>query len=110
MKSRNSDILPATLRRALAKLGGDLKLARRKRLITGAAMAERLGVGRTTYLRAEHGDPRVAMGVYAMALFVLGLGDRLDRLADPGTDERGLLLDDTHVPQRVRARKEPVGL
>jgi hypothetical protein len=47
------------------------------------------------------------MGVYAMALFVLGFGDALGDLVDASRDEQGLLLDAQRVPKRVRPRREP---
>ncbi|HEV7589133.1 MAG TPA: helix-turn-helix transcriptional regulator [Longimicrobium sp.] len=101
------DLIPQRLRRSLAKLGGDVAIARRKRGLTAAMMAERLGVSRSTYLRVEKGDPAVAMGIYAMALFVLGLGMPFADLADARVDEHGLLLDVERVPKRVRVRKQP---
>jgi transcriptional regulator with XRE-family HTH domain len=70
-------------------------------------MAERLGVSRSTYLRVEKGDTRAAVGVYAMALFVLGLGTALGEIADQRRDDRGLLLDLERLPRRVRPRREP---
>ena len=100
--------MPQRVRRSLIKLGHDLSLARRKRRLTAAMMAERLAVTRATYGRVEKGDPAVAAGIYAMALFVLGLGEPLGGLADPGRDDQGLLLDEERVPRRVRPRKEPV--
>lgn len=105
MRSSVHDVLPSRVRRALAKLGSDLSLARRKRSLTVAMMAERLGVSRSTWLRAEKGDPTVSMGVYAMAFFVLGLSDAFSDLADPAGDEQGLLLDAERVPKRVRPKK-----
>ena len=72
-------------------------------------MAERLGVARTTYVRMEKGDPTVTMGVYAMALFVLGFGEALGDLVDASRDEQGLLLDAERVPKRVRPKIEPSG-
>ncbi|HEY2515788.1 MAG TPA: helix-turn-helix transcriptional regulator [Polyangiaceae bacterium] len=107
MRSSVHDILPPKVRRSLAKFGSDLALARRKRHVTTAMMAERLGVAKTTYTRVERGDPTVAMGVYAMALFVLGFGEALGDLVDTSRDEQGLLLDAERVPKRVRVRKEP---
>ena len=107
MRSSVHDILPAALRRSLVKLGGDIAVARRKRQLTVAMMAERLGVARSTYLRVEKGDPSVSLGVYAMALFVLGFGDALGDLVDPRRDDQGLLLDVERLPKRVRVKREP---
>jgi transcriptional regulator with XRE-family HTH domain len=73
-------------------------------------LAERMGVGKNTYLRVEKGDPTVSMGVYAMALFVLGFGDALGDIVDAGRDEQGLLLDTQRVPKRVRPKREPTPL
>lgn len=110
MKSTVSDILPGKVRGALRKLGRDIALARKKRSLTAVMMAERLGVAKSTFLRVETGDPKVAMGTYAMALFVLGASDRLGDLLDPGGDDVGLLLDERRIPQRVRTRKTPSSL
>lgn len=105
MRSTMVDTLPAGIRRALGKLGGDIAIARKKRSLTTAMMAERLGVARGTYLRVEKGDPTVAMGTYAMALFVLGIDRGIGDLVDPRNDEQGLLLDAAQLPKRVRVRK-----
>ena len=101
-----TDILPQPVRRSLAKFGTDTAIARRKRGLTIAMMAERIGVSKGTYLRLEKGDPSVAMGAYAMALFVLGFGAVLGDIVDPGRDEQGLLLDERRLPKRVRVKKE----
>jgi transcriptional regulator with XRE-family HTH domain len=105
MKSGVFDLMPPRVSRALVKFGRDIALARRKRGLTAAMMAERLGVARGTYLRVERGDPTVAMGTYAMALFVLGFGSPLGDIADVTRDEAGMLLDAERVPKRVRASK-----
>src|SRR5580700_256851 len=110
MRSSVHDILPAALRRSLVKFGGDIAVARRKRQLTVAMMAERLGVAKSTYLRVEKGDPSVSLGVYAMALFVLGFGDAFGDLVDASRDEQGLLLDEQRVPKRVRLKTEPTSL
>lgn len=106
MHSAANDLLPPRIRRALAKLGSDIALARRKRGLTVAMMIERIGVAKQTYQRVERGDPTVAMGIYAMAIFVLGLGESPFDIADPSRDEQGLLLDAGRTPRRVRAKKE----
>jgi len=67
-------------------------------------------VATNTYRRVEKGDPTVAMGAYAMALFVLGLGSALGDLVDPKRDEIGLQLDEERLPKRVRVKKTPTSL
>jgi len=91
----------------LTKFGADISVARRKRSLTVAMMTERLGVAKSTYLRVEKGDATVSLGVYAMALFVLGFADALGEIIDTRHDDQGLLLDAQRVPKRVRAKKEP---
>lgn len=110
MRSSTHDLLPPGLRRSLLKFGADLARARRKRHLTAAMLCERIGVAKSTYTRMEKGDPSVALGAYAMALFVLGLGDTFGELLDARRDEQGLLMDDDRLPQRVRLRKTPAAL
>ena len=107
MRSSLHDLLPPPTRRALTKLGQDLATARRKRRFTVAMMVERMGVATNTYRRVEKGDPTVAMGAYAMALFVLGLGNTLGDLVDPKRDDVGLQLDEARLPKRVRVKQTP---
>ena len=110
MRSAIVDVLPSKVRRSLVKLGADFAMARKKRNLTAAMMAERLGVAKSTYLRVEKGDPTVSMGVYAMALFVLGFGDTLGEMIDPRRDDHGLLLDAERLPKRVRVKTSATAL
>lgn len=107
MRSSLHDLLPPPTRKALSKLGRDIATARRKRHFTIAMMAERMGVSPNTFRRVERGDPTVAMGAYAMALFVLGFGETLGDLVDVKRDEVGLLLDEERLPKRVRVKQTP---
>jgi transcriptional regulator with XRE-family HTH domain len=107
MRSTVIDTLPPKVKRALGKLGADIALARRKRSLTVAMMAERLGVAKSTYLKIEKGDPTVAMGAYAMTFFVLGVDEALGQIVDPRHDDQGLLLDAERLPKRIRPRKIP---
>jgi transcriptional regulator with XRE-family HTH domain len=102
MRSTVIDTLPPKVKRALAKLGADIALARKKRSLTTLMMAERLGVAKSTYLKIEKGDPTVAMGAYAMTFFVLGFDQALGEIVDPRRDDQGLLLDAERLPKRVR--------
>lgn len=104
MRSAVFDVLPGTVKHSLAQLGADLATARRKRRLTVMAVAERMGVSKGTYLRVEKGDPTVTLGVYAMALFVLGFGDAFRDLVAPSRDETGLWLDKERLPKRIHMR------
>jgi len=107
MRSAFHDIIPPPMRRALAKFGRDAATARLKRRLTIAMMAERTGVSLNTYRRIEKGDPSVAMGAYAMALFALGFGNALGDVIDRSRDDIGLQLEEERLPKRVRIRKTP---
>ena len=110
MRSSAQESLPLAVRRSLGKLGADVATARRKRNLTVEMMAERVGVAKTTYLKVEKGAPSVSMGIYAMALFVLGFGDAIGDIVDPRRDDVGLLLDADRLPKRVRPKKAPTAL
>ena len=105
MRSGAREILPLPVRRSLEKLGSDLRDARRRRRLTVGMMLERVGISKATYLKLERGDPGVAMGAYAMALFVLGFSKALSEIADSRRDDTGLLLDTERLPERVRPKK-----
>lgn len=102
MKSEISIPLPAA--HALRTLGRDLSVARRKRRISAADMASRLFVSRDTLWRLERGDPTVASGTLATAIFVLQMHDRLANLASPSTDALALSLEEERLPKRIRRR------
>ena len=99
--------LPLPVRRSLRKLGEDLALARRRRRISTASMAERIQISVATLRRLERGDPSVAIGTVAQALLVFNAIDRLAQLLDTVADEVGLQLMDEAVPKRIR--NKPLG-
>ena len=99
---RRYEASPVPARRALRKLGQDIRDARRRRRIPVAIMAERASISRVTLHKIEKGEPGVAAGAYATVLFVLGMADRLADLADPRYDAVGLALEEERLPQRIR--------
>jgi transcriptional regulator with XRE-family HTH domain len=111
-KTPISERLPLPVRRGLEKLGHDISLARRRRHISTQSMAERLNVSLKTLQRLEKGDPTVAVGTIATAIFVLNELDRLANLLDTARDDVGLGLMDLAVPKRIRRRKDtsPAGV
>ena|SRR5579871_1204493 len=111
MRSKATKALPLPVRHALRKLGHDISIARRRRRMPTALLAERVMTTRPTLAKIERGEPGVAIGLYATALFVLGLVDRLGELASPASDRTGFALDEERLPQRIstgrRKRKAP---
>ncbi len=99
---RKSLAMPIPVRRALRKLGEDIRDARRRRRIPTKIMAERASISRTTLNKVEKGEPGVSLGIYATVLFVLGMHQRLADLADVTSDTVGLALEDEKLPQRIR--------
>ncbi len=97
--------VPVPVVRALEKLGHDLSLARRRRMLTQASMAERIQTSVATLRRLEKGDPRISIGVIAQAFLVLGELNKITGLLDTATDEIGLSLMNEQLPQRVRNKK-----
>lgn len=104
--SRASVVLPIPVRRALRKLGHDIRDARRRRRIPVITAAQRASISRTTLVKIEKGDPGVAIGIFATVLFVMGMVERVSDLADPKSDPVGLQLEEEHLPQRIRAARK----
>lgn len=104
-KDRNAYSLPLPVRRALLKLGRDIREARLRRRIPAAVLAERASISRTTLFKVEKGDPGVSIGTVGTVLFVLGMGERLGEIADIRSDEEGLALDEERLPQRIRSKR-----
>ncbi len=96
--------IPPLVERAIRKLGSDLSLARRRRHISQASLAERIGASLSTIRRMEKGDLRLPIHFIARAMYVFGELDSLAALMDTAQDDIGLTLMDEQLPQRVRSK------
>jgi transcriptional regulator with XRE-family HTH domain len=96
---------PIPVKRALKKLGQDLRDARRRRRLPMQLSAERAGISRATLGKVERGDEGVSVGAYIRVIFTLGMIDRLSQLIDSKFDRLGMELEVEHLPQRVRMKK-----
>jgi transcriptional regulator with XRE-family HTH domain len=105
MKSNAIDTLPRAARNALAKLGEDIAVARRKRRISTVSMAERAFISRNTLYKVERGDPTVSIGIYATVLGLLGLAEQLGDVADRREDTLGLDMDEEYLPKNIITRR-----
>lgn len=96
------------VRSLLRELGGNLSLARKRRKESLKTWAGRIGVSEPTLVRMERGDPGVAIGTYATALWMIGRAQALPELAAPQWD-LGALESELRVA-RARAVRAPVSL
>lgn len=96
--------VPLPVERAILKLGSDISLARRRRHISQASLAERMGASLSTVRRMEKGDLRVPIHFFARALHVFGEIQALEDLLDTTKDDIGLTLMDENLPKRVRSK------
>jgi transcriptional regulator with XRE-family HTH domain len=94
--------IPIPVRRALRKLGSDIRDARLRRRIPTELMAARASISRTTLYKVEKGDVNVSIGTYATILFVLGMIDRVGEIADANKDRLGRQLEEERLPKRIR--------
>lgn len=79
----------------LARMGENIKLARKRRKLTTTQVAERAGIVRTTLYQVEKGNPSVSMGAYFNVLRVLGLHE--DFLLLAADDNLGRKLQDLEL-------------
>ncbi|SAK79639.1 DNA-binding protein [Caballeronia hypogeia] len=86
-------MLPTPAARALATLGTNLRIARKRRGESLASFAERMQVSVPTLQKMEKGDPTVSIGVVASALWLIGRVQFLGAIADPVADETALMLE-----------------
>ena len=103
MKKAAYNILPAT-EDILKTMGEQIKLARLRRNLSVALVAERAGISRTTLVSIEKGSPSVAMGCYAAVLHALNYMDR-DLLLIAKDDELGRKLQDLNLTLKKRVTK-----
>ena len=104
---RKTTIQQPAVRRLLEGLGENIRLARLRRGISMALLAERAGMSRTTLSSIEKGSAGVTLGAYANVLHSLGLHGDLALVARD--DELGRKLQDLGLPTRGRAPKRRKG-
>jgi Predicted transcriptional regulators len=97
--------LPLPARDALQRLGGNIKLARQRRKMTQAQLAQKVLVSVGTIIRLERTPEAVSLGVLAQVLFVLQLIPELAALAAPERDTIGMQLELARGGVRVSRKR-----
>lgn len=100
MAQEIAPLLPR-LQHLLTELGEHIRLARLRRRLSAARVAERAALGLSTVRAIERGAPSVGLGAYARVLLVLGLEKNLPQLASD--DVLGHKLQDAELLVRKRA-------
>lgn len=100
--------LPPQVQQVLRQLGEDLTIARKRRGESRRIWAERIGVSEPTVDRMERGDPAVAIGIYATALWLMGRAGEISQLASPEFD-LGALQANVDAAKKRSVRK-PISL
>lgn len=103
-KSTMGNKLPRKLSQKMSIVGEQIKLARLRRNLSVAQVAERATCSPLTVARIERGTPTVAIGIYLRVLYALQLDDDILLLAQK--DELGRALQDIALKQRKRASKK----
>lgn len=103
MVNKSPVLLPKS-EKVLAEVSENIKLARLRRKLSSAQVAERAGIGRSTLVKLEQGHPGVAIGHFVNVLRVLGLED--DFLLVAKDDELGRKLQDAGLLVKQRAPKK----
>ena len=103
-KSTMGTKLPRKLELKLQLVGEQIKLARLRRNLSVAQVAERATCSPLTVSRIEKGVPTVAIGIYLRVLYALQLDDDILSLAKD--DELGRALQDMNMIPRKRASKK----
>lgn len=102
-KSTMGTKLPRKLDQKMQIVGEQIRLARLRRNLSIAQIAERATCSPLTVSRIEKGTPTVAIGIYLRVLYALQLDDDILLLAKE--DVIGKALQDLRLKKRERASK-----
>lgn len=103
-KNTMGTTLPRKLEQKMALMGEQIKLARLRRNLSIAQVAERATCSPLTVTRIEKGSPTVSIGIYVRVLYALQLDDDLLLIAKE--DSLGRTLQDLSLKNRTRASKK----
>lgn len=85
-------------------VGEQIRLARLRRNLSIAQIADRATCSSLTVMRIEKGSPTVSIGIYLRVLYALQLEDDILCLAKE--DKLGRMLQDLSLKRRQRASKK----
>lgn len=98
-------IPPAPVKRAMRAIGQNLATQRKLLGLTARMVAERAGTTPPTISKLENGEG-TTLEITLRVMRVLGLMDGVVVATDPFRTERGRLMVDEKLPERVRVRND----
>lgn len=98
-------ITPVAVTRSLRAIGQNLANQRKLLGLTAKMVAERAGTTQPTLSKLENGDG-TSLEIALRVMRVLGLMDSVVVATDPFLTERGRLMVDEKLPERVRVRDD----
>ncbi len=98
----SSDLSSVLDRQLLGQLGGRLKGLRQKQGLSQTALAQTVGISRTTLTAVEAGDPAPTMGTYVRVMSALGVAGDLALLASGALQ--------SPLPGRAGKRAQPLNV
>ena len=96
--------LTRKLEQHMQQVGEQIRLARLRRDLSIAQIADRATCSPLTVMRIEKGTPTVSIGIYLRVLYALQLEDDILYLAKE--DKLGRMLQDLSLKRRQRASKK----
>lgn len=93
---------PYAVEQALKRLGENLRIARLRRNLTIADLAQKIGTGPRAVGDAEKGKPSTSIAVYMALLWALDLLEHMENVADPAHDAEGQQLALAREKSRAR--------
>lgn len=96
------------LSQPIVKLGENLRIARKRRGLRIADLAQAAGCSQDTLRRLERGNPGVSLGVLARVMAAIGCGQELGSMMAAAKDFEGLNAEVRRLPERVRRPLLPV--
>lgn len=79
--------------RIAARIGGNVRAARKRRGWTQQLMASKIGISTPTYREFEAGKETVSQAILFSALLALDMEDGILRVADPEQDAIGMAVE-----------------
>jgi transcriptional regulator with XRE-family HTH domain len=110
MTTERTTRTPTVVSDGLREIGQAIKAARLRRRQPASDLAARVGVSLPTLRKLERGDPTVSLGVFAKAVWVLGLFPAVRQAVSPENDHLAAAIETARLPGRARRPRGAVNL